>query len=1089
MGATAISPEDIEDFIKRWLGKPGGAERASLSPFIYGFCDVLGLEPPNEPPAKGELGTFQFEGPVPGGSFRTLGGHGAIDLYKEGCFILEAKQSQLRDGEAQPARQEGGAYDRLMSSAYAQARHYAANLPADRPNVPFLLVLDIGRAFEVYFDRAGNGRGFEPFPNAHRHRITLDKLTDLETQKLLRGIWTAPETVDPRRKTAEVTGQVAVLLADVGKALDDRLRFKSSAAASAGARAAQSQEAALFLMRILFCMFAEDVGLLPADSFKDFLDRTLDDDLVFARELEDLWIKMGQANRADRYAFAVKAEVPYFNGGLFRSPYVFPLIPSDRAQLRKAAEAQWRNVEPAIFGTMLEKALEGADRSALGAHYTPRQYVELLVRATFIDDLETEFAMIEQAALEEQPDAVLRRATAFQDKLAELHILDPACGTGNFLYVSMELMLTIEARLVALIRGLGGSAGQRIDPRQFFGLEKNVQAAKITELVLWIGWLRHRMADPERTIPDPVLATLNTINFGTLDSFDSVVRHKIETASETGLRYLGEPDEVSPGPPDWPEADYIVGNPPFIGGKDIRKELGGRGAEALWRANPDVPQSADLVMHWWNKAARALTAPHTRLKRFGFVTTNSIKQAFSRRVIASHLDEISLLMAVPDHPWVKLPREEKVKGVRRKSEKSLKQAKKAAVRIAMTVAEAGPGKPGRLFEVKSETKLDTDVPQIEFHDESGTFGVINSDLSIGADITTTHALLANRGMSSPGVKLHGDGFITKSSDARDKLGLGRRAGLEEFIRPYRNGRDLLQRSRQAWVIDLFGLGEKELMDRFPEVWTHIRETVYAKRWNPKANKGKGAWEGREVNNRESYRRNWWIFGEPRKDLRPALTGLSRYIATVETAKHRTFQFLDTSILADNMIIVIASDDPFHLGVLSSRIHVEWSLRAGGWLGVGNDPRYSKSLVFDPFPFPNVSGTQRDTIADLAERLDRHRKDALAETPKLTITEIYNLRQLVVTGADLSSEERGRIGSARVRIIDDLHRELDATVAAAYGWRADLAPAEIVAGLVALNLERVEEEKCDKIRWLRPDYQKPRFGKKNNKKLDSGSSPE
>lgn len=1065
---------EVGEFIEKWRGAKGGAERANYQEFLRNFMVALNL-PSNLVPAEaGVTGSYQFDAPIPRGALS--GATGFADLYKRGHFILEAKQSLLKEGEIEPEFVEGNRYDRLMRGAYKQARNYAVNLPGDHPSAPFLIVCDVGRAFELYFDWNDNGRGYEPYPDAQNNRISIDQLREKKVQDLFRGIWTDISSVDPRKISADVSRIVASHLADVSDHLEGKIRRDDSL--SPAQRAEQTQEASLFLMRILFCMFAEDVGLLPQGKFTAFLERTLDNDELFRRQLEGLWINMGQAHRPDRFADAVEAVVPYFNGGLFKRATVFPLITSDREILLLAAKAQWTNVEPAIFGTMLEKAL-GADRDKLGAHYTPRKYVEFLVRHTFIDDLEAEWTAIEDAAQSDATGSVVERAKSFHDKLASLKILDPACGTGNFLYVSMELMLNIEGKLIRLIRELGGTVKQRVDPRQFLGLELNTGAAKITELVLWIGWLRKRMADPDREIPNPVLATLDTVNFGQLDRFDSVVRRHIETVLVEGADmaqiYLGEPDVENPGTPDWPDADYIVGNPPFTGGKDLKSELGEDYQKALWAANDDVGHSADLVMYWWNKAAKILTAPDTRLKRFGFVSTNSITQEFSRRVIAQHLDKLSLILAVPDHPWVKLPREEKIKGVKRRGEASLKQAKKAAVRIAMTVAEAGGGKQGRLFEVESANGLDTDNPQIVFHNPAGTLGSINADLSIGADVTKAKALKASEGLSSPGVKLHGDGFIVAPDFARKNLGLGKRPGLEAHIRPYLNGRDLLQRSRGKWVIDLFGLSDTEVMDRFPEVYDHVRAEVYSKKWNPKAEKGKGAWEGREINNRPTYKKNWWIFGEPRSDLRPALAGLPRYIATVETAKHRVFQFLDAAILPDNKLILLCTNSSYDLGVLSSRIHVEWSLRAGGWLGVGNDSVYVKSKVLDPFPFPDASDIQQSKIAELAERLDRQRKEALVETPNLTITEIYNLREKLRKGGDFSRDERDRIADSRARAIDDLHNQLDVAVADAYGWPANLAPAEIVARLVALNAERTKEEAQGNIRWLRPDYQIPRFG--------------
>ena len=373
----------------------------------------------------------------------------------------------------------------------------------------------------------------------------------------------------------------------------------------------------------------------------------------------------------------------------------------------------------------------------------------------------------------------------------------------------------------------------------------------------------------------------------------------------------------------------------------------------------------------------------------------------------------------------------------------------------MTVAARG-SHDGKLIEIVGEAGLDTDNPVL---DERSEIGRINPDLSLGSDITTIAALKANEGLASPGVKLHGSGFIVSPAEA-EHLGLGQRAGLEAHIRPYRNGRDLLQRSRGAMVIDLFGLDEKDVRTLFPEVYQHLLKTVKPER---------------DQNRRDSYKRLWWIHGEPRKDMRPALADLQRYIATVETAKHRIFQFLDAAILPDNMLIAIGSDDAFDLGVLSSSMHCLWALGIGGTLE--DRPRYNKSQIFDPFPFPDPTPEQRAEIAELAEELDATRKAALAEVPGLTMTEIYNWRDKLRSGAELSPQDQDKARAARAGIVDRLHQQIDVAVAAAYGWPANLSPSEIVTRLVALNAERAAEEKAGQVRWLRPDYQIPRFGAK------------
>ncbi|MGI8611156.1 MAG: class I SAM-dependent DNA methyltransferase, partial [Sphingomicrobium sp.] len=635
--------------------------------------------------------------------------------------------------------------------------------------------------------------------------------------------------------------------------------------------------------------------------FKDFLRRTLDDDQAFRRGLADLWQKMGQANLGDRWTFAFEDKVAYFNGSLFADTQVYELAKAERGELLVAAEHEWKDVEPAIFGTLLEQALTIAQRTHLGAHYTPRLHVERIIEATITDVLRAEWEELE-ADLEGRPvENRLTRLRDFHERLAGIIVLDPACGTGNFLYVAMEALLGVENKVIQAIEDLGGEVRSRIGPSQFHGLEKNPRAAKIAELVLWIGWLRWTIRNGAGAVEEPILGQRANINFGRPGGYDAVLVQDETTA----------PDLANPRQPDWPEADFIVGNPPFIGGKGIRSELGGDYAEALWKANPNVPASADFVMQWWDRAARELTKPATRLRRFGFVTTNSITQVFSRRVIERHSDDCHLVLACPDHPWTKATRDA------------------AAVRIAMTVAAGGPGE-GRLIEVEHEAGLNTDTPEIRF---SEAYGVINANLSIGPDPSITVPLLANFGLSSRGMMLFGAGFIVSPAEAH-ALGLGKREGLEQHIRPYRNGRDLLQKSRNKMVIDLFPLSEEEARQRFPEAYQHLLRTIKPER---------------DRNRDRDLRDRWWQFGRPRTEIRPALAELQRYIATVETAKHRPFEFLDAEIIPDNRIVCIALNDGFSLGVLSSRTHVVWSRRAGGTLE--DRPIYTKSRIFDPSPSP------------------------------------------------------------------------------------------------------------------------------------------
>lgn len=1043
----------IDALLKKWLGKAGGAERANYQMFLGEFCRALDLPGP-EPAAAGVLGDYQYEGPVKSAAALLGKGTGRIDLYKRDAFILEAKQSQLKPGEALPLDVPAAPpvpvrdlfgnivghaaaaprYDRLMADARIQAERYALALPADHAAPPFLIVADIGRSFELYFDWAGNGRGYSFFPDQQNYRVPLDRLAEPEVAALFRAIWTDPASVDPRLKAVTVTRAIAVELAKVATDLE---QSQKKGDPDPAALALGIESTSLFLMRMLFCMFAEDVELLEKGSFQRFLEAASKSRPEYwTTGLRTLWQTMNDADPEHRYWPLGDAIVRHFNGNLFADTRIYEVSPGSKTRLYNAAKMDWKTVEPAIFGTLLEQVLTPAERAKLGAHYTPRAYVERLVEATIMDVLRPEWETAQAAARAAvdageagAAQAAARIAAEFQAKLSATIVLDPACGTGNFLYVAMEQLLRLEGEVVEFAVTLGHALTPAVHPNQFKGLEKNPRAAVIAELVLWIGWLRHRLANTPDAIHDPVLPTLTNINFGTHGGYDAVL----------ALTDTGEPDTANPRQPPWPEADFIVGNPPFIGAKFLRARLGNAYTEALWAANPSVPRSADFVMQWWDRSAELLTRPGTRLRRFGLVTTNSITQSFSRRVIAARLSALHLVMAIPDHPWTHATRDA------------------AAVRIAMTVAAAGAGE-GRSMRVVSEADLASDAPQIAVE---ATRGVVNADLSVGLDATELRPLKANEGVCSPGVKLHGPGFIVTPAQARD-LGLGARPGLEAHIRPYRNGRDLLQQPRNVMVIDLFGLGERDVRERFPEAWQHLHTSVKISRAEVVARS--------PTADAKAYLETWWIFGKTRGELRRALNSAARYIVTPVTSKHRIFSFVDGAVVPDDALIAIASEDAFHLGVLSSRIHCEGALSLGGTLE--DRDRYLKSLVFDPFPFPDPTPEQRATIADLAEELDATRKAVQAEHAEVTLTGLYNLVARIRSGAALTDAEARAATRARAHIVRDLHDRLDRAVADAYGWPTDLGADDIVARLVALNAERAAEEAAGQVRWLRPDYQNP-----------------
>ena len=591
-------------------------------------------------------------------------------------------------------------------------------------------------------------------------------------------------------------------------------------------------------MRCLFSMFAQSVGLLPTpDTFTALLDRCGAHPEKFVPLVGDLWRAM---NTGGLSIAADAATIRRFNGGLF-APHrdggePLPMAAPEIAALAAAARRDWRNVEPAIFGTLLENALTPAARGQLGAHFTPRAFVERLVLPTVMDPLRARWDGVQAASFARleagDREGAAEPLRAFHAALCALVILDPACGTGNFLYVTMELIKRLEGEVLDTLANLMPGEGDRfalagasVDPHQFHGLEKNPRAVPVAELVLWIGYLQwhfrtHGTAPPA----EPILRDFHTIQHADALLASDGEEIVCDAAGRPITRWNGRtmrphpitgepvPDEaaqieqtrpIRPRLATWPDADFIVGNPPFIAGKDLRAELGDGYATALWAAYPKVPPSADLAMFFWWRAAQALLVNRHRLQRFGFITSNSIRQTFCRRVIAAAMAgkrRLRLVFAIPDHPWSD-------------------GAGSAAVRIAMTVAERDGRQDAQpvLQRVVAERSASDGVPTVELKRAEGT---INADLTIGADPDAALPLRSNSDISSRGVPLHGAGFLVTAEQA-GRLGLGKLAGLEGHIRPYLNGRDLTQRRRGMLVLDLFGLSEVDLRTRFPAVYQHV----------------------------------------------------------------------------------------------------------------------------------------------------------------------------------------------------------------------------------------------------------------------------
>jgi hypothetical protein len=598
-----------------------------------------------------------------------------------------------------------------------------------------------------------------------------------------------------------------------------------------------------------------------------------------------------------------------------------------------------------------------------------------------------------------------------------------------------------------------------VTPAQFYGIEVKPWAKEIAELVIWIGYLQWwRRRHPNSLPVEPILRDHHNIecrdavlaydekiplmNDGgePVDVWDgeSMKLHPVtgeEVPDENARRVVYE--YVNPRKAEWPEADYVVGNPPFLGAKGMRYGLGDGYVETLRGVYEEVPDSCDYVMYWWERAAELVQ--DEVIRRFGLITTSSITQQFSARVVGKYLNAkknaLVLPFAIPNHPWI--------------------DSKDGAdVRIAMTVAQCRESElqEGTLYRVVDEVQYEDGTADVEFLSESG---IIRSNLRVGANIGSTVELQANESLSGKGVTLIGAGFVLKPGNVEGFVG---EAEGSSVVRSILNGRDVVKQPRGNSVIDFYGYSEQEARTQWPNLYQRLYDQVRPRRLQ---------------NKRRSYREKWWVFGEPRSSLRASLAGLERFIATAQTAKHRVFVFLDSTILPDQSLINIASDDAYMLGALSSRIHVVWSLAAGGRLGVGNDPRYNNSICFHHFPFPTATEDQKQEIRELAEELDALRKGQKEKHPKLTLTKMYNVVEKLRDDEPLDEKERkiNEQGLVSSHLLP-LHDKLDRAVAGAYGWDADLEDEEILQRLVDLNRERAEEEAKGLVRWLRPEFQNP-----------------
>ena len=967
-----------QQFIAKWK-RAELSERSACQQHFLDLCDLLHQPKPAEVDPTGDWYTFEK------GVAKHDGGKGFADVWMQGKFGWEYKGKHKN-----------------LAAAYQQLLKYREALE----NPPLLVVCDLDR-FQIHTNFTGTvKRVFE---------WDLDRLADPANVQVLRHVFTNPDALRPDKTRAAVTEEVAERFGRLADGLT--------------ARGLPPQAGAHFLMKLMFCMFAEDVGLLPSDLFARTVANARNDPARLSKLLGKLFEAMakGEPYGAD--------DIPWFNGGLFADADTVDLTPQEIDELLRAARCDWSDVEPAVFGTLFERILDPAKRAQTGAHYTGRDDIETLLRPVLLAPLRREWEEAKgkadklwekvQAEARQQGPKRTKAGRArrdferclreFAERLSHVTVLDPACGSGNFLYVAVHLLLDLEKELLTYAAEHDTTAYALVRPTQLRGLEINPYAQQLAQVVVWIGYLQWKHFNGYQPKLDPVLEQFENIR-----QTDAV---------------LDLTDPNNPAEPEWPEAEFIVGNPPFLGNKLMRSKLGEAYCEALWDVYRDrLPAMSDLCCYWLEKARAMIEAGTCR--RAGFLATTGVKQVGGRRALERICDTASIFFAESDRDWV-------LEG--------------ASVRIIM---------------VGYSSKEDSAHPTLDGEQVDR----INPDLTAGLPAVAAKLLAENAGRCFMGVTKVG-AFDIPHEEALAMLADPNPHGTpnSDVLRPFRNGSDLVRAPSNRWIID-FGTAMSEAeAAHFAQPFRCLSETVR---------------EERQANGRESYRVKWWIHGEPRPAFRAAVAGASRYIGTARVAKHRLFVWLDAVVLPDSKVIAIAFDDDFHFGVLHSQAHKVWSLKHGGKHG-GERPTYNPDVCFLPFPLPSPTDAQRKAVAAAAKELDALRNNWL-NPPEWTKTEtlefpgsaggpwrrylhdvnergIGTVRYPRVVGRDPVFAERLKkktltaLYNENPAWLQNAHRALDAAVATAYGWPADLPDGDLLARLLEMNRERAgpERQNCPK----------------------------
>lgn len=967
---------NVHELIFKW-SKAALTERSAAHQHFLDLCAVVGHPTPAEVDPEGDSFTFEK------GVAKYGGGRGWADVWKRGCFGWEYK----RQGED-------------LAAAYGQLLRYREALE----NPPLLVVCDM--------DRIVVHTNFTGRPTVV-HDLALRELDKPGKMEILRAVFHDPERLRPGVTREAITQEAASRFAEIAQTMRGR--------------GLPPPEVARFLDRLVFLLFAQSVDLLPAGLVGRLLDNTRDKPELFTRLLGSLFQEMagGGFYGADR--------IRWFNGNLFSDAAVLTPTKEELRLIVQAGKLDWSAIDPSVLGTLFERGLDPDKRSQLGAHYTSRADIETLIDPVVLRPLRREWDEVrrlvenllatgkknptdkdrekpapEGPKLRKAREEVYLLLRRYFERLGHVRVLDPACGSGNFLYVTLQKLKDLEKEVILYGMAQDFSAFlPLVSPRQLHGIEINPYAFELAQMSIWIGYLQWTRANGFIEWKEPILEPM--------DSFQC----------KDAILDLSDPE--NPHEPEWPAVDYIVGNPPFLGTKKLRSILGDEYVESLFKLYGDrIPNFSDLCCYWFEKARAAVE--QGRCQRVGLLATQAIRGGLNRRVLDRIRETGEIFFAWSDRSWV-------LDG--------------ASVHVSMVGFDDG-----------SESERTLDGKPVES---------VNSNLTSASDVGLARPLAENKGLGYY-ADVKAGRFEMPLESALAMLREPNPAGApnSDVLLPWANGRDVLTRPRGLWIVDFDVEIDKAALYEAP--FGYARQHVYPKRKDVK---------------RDRYRELWWQHAEPCTEMRRAIAGLERYVVTPVVSKHRVFVWFDNPSVPDHMVFVCARDDDYFLGALHSRLHEVWARSQGTQVRERESGfRYTPTSCFETFPFPRPTPEQADAIAAAAKELDALRNRWL-NPPEWTREEVLEFPgsldgpwaryvhdpdargigtvrypRLVARDDEAAAQLKKRtltnLYNERPTWLDLAHRRLDETVAAAYGWPADLTDDQILERLLALNLERVAE---------------------------------